>query len=99
PLRDLHSFPTRRSSDLGFSDGTVETISVLAFGGGTAASIAATSHGGATPSSIRPKDATTCGLTIQPIAPAGDNFALQMDQAQSLDRKSTRLNSSHLVIS
>src|SRR5205807_8237879 len=67
--RDLHSFPTRRSSDLGVQPG--DTI-VQAAG-----------------------VQVVCGLDLErALLDRPTNEALQVQ-----DRKSTRLNSSHLVIS
>src|SRR5688500_19511636 len=74
-LPALHSFPTRRSSDLSRTF-TCDPGSDSAVGSWIEWSTPASNVG--------------AGLLTQPVA---------MAQAQAADRKSTRLNSSHLVIS
>src|SRR5205807_9690522 len=74
-LRDLHSFPTRRSSDL------------HAGGGG---------RGGRGGGRVQHAEA---GAGARRAARGGRDDARRVPQAHREDRKSTRLNSSHLVIS
>src|SRR5205807_8599080 len=76
--RDLHSFPTRRSSDL-FGD------TVAAWG--TMRNLAAG------------QSFTTVELKANVFAAAGVGDELLAEGEPLQDRKSTRLNSSHLVIS
>src|SRR5690625_5344888 len=68
-LRDPHSFPTRRSSDLGFHKGILEFIK---------------------PYECRPQWVVCC-LVLTHANP--------LDHDCYRDRKSTRLNSSHVAIS
>src|SRR5690606_40232325 len=84
--RDLHSFPTRRSSDLGL-------LGDLRYG--------RTAHSLALALSLY-------GVTLHTIAPGGlempANITLElrergMEVVEHEDRKSTRLNSSHVKIS
>src|SRR5439155_23688206 len=74
--RDLHSFPTRRSSDLGAPSPTVLRFTVFD---------AAQSHQGAyAPALAGPR-------TLDPLN--------HTSRQRARDRKSTRLNSSHVAIS
>src|SRR5205807_9816894 len=86
--RDLHSFPTRRSSDLQPSiAGAPGMVPASGFGGVEA---------------IRRTDLPSSQATVPPPA-ARPQSAMRdppsITPAWRLDRKSTRLNSSHLVIS
>src|SRR5207249_10156824 len=77
-LRDLHSFPTRRSSDLCAARATHPTRSRHAD---------ATTRTRGAAAAARPR-------RVRPSAPA-----TRAASAHSIDRKSTRLNSSHVSIS
>src|SRR5688500_20299064 len=80
PLLDSHSFPTRRSSDLGRRlDVSVE--GAAAAGGVPCCRVRGRAGGGAA------------------AVPAGADALLAHPARRIADRKSTRLNSSHLVIS
>src|SRR5205807_4805857 len=86
PPRDLHSFPTRRSSDLG--DGHEEDAALL------------------DPADVRPLVVDELSLAraadgaeFQASLSEGEVAVDLLDGGKVLDRKSTRLNSSHLVIS
>src|SRR5690606_40516125 len=95
--RDLHSFPTRRSSDLLFNIATnewdEELLSILGV-----------------PRALLPQvkdcaddfgttDKKLLGEAIPILGVAGDQQAATIGQACFKDRKSTRLNSSHVKIS
>src|SRR5205807_9437434 len=94
---DLHSFPTRRSSDLWadrYDEGSTDVAADVAFYVGLA----------------READgplvelAVGTGRVAIPVAQATGKRVVGIDSssamlAQARDRKSTRLNSSHLVIS
>src|SRR5262245_62226266 len=81
--RDLHSFPTRRSSDLGRRAAIVSTAPTGTFSNSyVTTSLFAASSSSAPASPNGPRIHT-------PVVAAG----------HSSDRKSTRLNSSHLGIS
>src|SRR5205814_9798200 len=88
----LHSFPTRRSSDLVTMDITmpgmdgVEAMGAILAGDPKARVIMVTSHGQEA-MVIRSLDAGALGYVLKPVV------------KERLDRKSTRLNSSHLGIS
>src|SRR5262245_39172862 len=91
--RDLHSFPTRRSSDLSLVYATAATLIALVVGGLSAYAVA-DARGS------RVLDA----LVLLPLGVSavmlGLGFLIAFDTAPlDLDRKSTRLNSSHLGIS
>src|SRR5207249_7161230 len=75
PPRDLHSFPTRRSSDLG----SIPASSITNGSG-----IASATHTLGTTAGAQTATADVTGLAGTPV---------------TLDRKSTRLNSSHVSIS
>src|SRR5437899_6273884 len=77
--RDLHSFPTRRSSDLELRIGNYVII-------GWNATIADTDF-----HPIAPAERIADAMACSPLA--------QGRQRPEIDRKSTRLNSSHLGIS
>src|SRR5690606_41591539 len=81
-LRDLHSFPTRRSSDLGGGSALVEALP---------------------PSLSLPDLAETTRLLLAAGAPIEEINVLRKHMSRvkggRLDRKSTRLNSSHVKIS
>src|SRR5690606_39601490 len=87
PHRDLHSFPTRRSSDL----------QVLAWGQNTrrhGEQRKDTQRSGRQPSAHQGTGGNEAGPRETPAQPAEGNPAIP-----SRDRKSTRLNSSHVKIS
>src|SRR5699024_12849407 len=81
PLRAVHSFPTRRSSDLGWCFCTV--FPAIATNGKKWARRLPTTHG--------------CMLISQVMVVR--RRLASMDLMMSPDRKSTRLNSSHVSIS
>src|SRR5437870_6065754 len=70
---DVHSFPTRRSSDL---DGVMQVLPIAAQRG-----------------------AETCALQVTGDVAFADRVAGAGDPISERDRKSTRLNSSHVAIS
>src|SRR5437899_8003947 len=85
PHRDLHSFPTRRSSDLEYIDADVVVLA---------------------DSDARPPDPGFIARLVERLddASAGlvtcvPSYRGARDLGSGLDRKSTRLNSSHLGIS
>src|SRR5205807_3668878 len=96
--RDLHSFPTRRSSDLEFR-AVNENVQSL--------ESALTRRVEQIASIILPAHATESAAQFQKIEDGIDairasesvNHRLFDSLHEELDRKSTRLNSSHLVIS
>src|SRR5205814_9054777 len=82
PPRDLHSFPTRRSSDLGARENSLTLAIGSTVGRGCRGRSSSSLRGsGANPSALR-TSRTPVGLS-----------------GEWRDRKSTRLNSSHLGIS
>src|SRR5690606_42154771 len=81
--RDLHSFPTRRSSDL---EARLAVFQRLALGGG----VGVYRHG-----NIKEHRLEQTGKQWQVFA-VGKQFG---EQTIQVDRKSTRLNSSHVKIS
>src|SRR5207253_7502837 len=84
PHPDLHSFPTRRSSDLPFSF-TKYALVLMA----RCAAMPLRSDGSASPTSTAFESASRCRRRA-----TSSRMALAV-----LDRKSTRLNSSHVAIS
>src|SRR5205807_10218522 len=89
---DLHSFPTRRSSDLRRRRAArlrSQLHSTLPIGGHEST---------ATHPTARPR-APSGSRSTRPCVRASDRPADGAPSAHSRDRKSTRLNSSHLVIS
>src|SRR5688500_19550396 len=77
----LHSFPTRRSSDL-----RLEIVQWAAVHGAAEAA----GHAGAIRRDV---------LGVELVGPRRELVVLRPHRAEHADRKSTRLNSSHLVIS
>src|SRR5205807_9065724 len=98
-LRDLHSFPTRRSSDLAYFDQTGKSMTGN-FGLYLKAAVLGMSFLGlythlvffTPPAFFAIVECVLFGCVISAIG-----FNVMHDGGQ--DRKSTRLNSSHLVIS
>src|SRR5205807_10150311 len=92
--RDLHSFPTRRSSDL---IGQMSQQVGIAY---ELYAIAAAVLGGC---SLRGGEGTVLGMVVgsamMRVIDNGINMFQIRYEDSSGDRKSTRLNSSHLVIS
>src|SRR5690606_40593823 len=96
PLRDLHCFPTRRSSDLEPAVRAAGVDNLLAFN--------SAARGGRSPST-EGLFAMESGGRVTRDDPAWEMLKRGHDFAQSQagkpyqDRKSTRLNSSHVKIS
>src|SRR5207249_12093696 len=89
-LRDLLSFPTRRSSDLGnYGYGVDDAWGDRRHGGGPRGSAGGDAAGDRAPAAVRGR----FGGAAAPRAGVCGRAA------QQLDRKSTRLNSSHVSIS
>src|SRR5690606_40671733 len=88
--RHLHSFPTRRSSDLEPAPMPSSNAVVMPIRGITATSPML-------PSGYWP----TAGAPVKPLkkTKSGRRYALGVGNRTLLDRKSTRLNSSHVKIS
>src|SRR5207244_13651910 len=97
--RDLHSFPTRRSSDL---EALRKFAGHGANGGGEVAGITAAERidkiGNMSALAIMEASETTAKDIEEAGQAALDIAADLMKEAQQLDRKSTRLNSSHQII-
>src|SRR5207253_8053617 len=93
PLRDLHSFPTRRSSDLGHGDGVGEA----------AAHDDGIRGGGISDSDIGERKIDRGDGRGGVVGEVQVNFAAGGGDSggvgERADRKSTRLNSSHVAIS
>src|SRR5207244_12953904 len=90
--RDLHSFPTRRSSDLGLF------ISLLDFGTGRSAA----GIGGwksASEAMARLRSRRSCPGNRSHLRPTQFSRRILRVAGLAPDRKSTRLNSSHQIIS
>src|SRR5207248_10396198 len=89
-LRDLHSFPTRRSSDLRF----LSSVALATLKG---------QYGGKATSGRIPKQhrlgKTAVWLATGPQPDYSGHFAIGITIDIVRDRKSTRLNSSHRTIS
>src|SRR5690606_41231698 len=83
--RDLHSFPTRRSSDLGIFLATWDGTNIDASEDSTS------DIGGSTDDLVLSVDINAGQVRFRATA-ASDNWSVR-------DRKSTRLNSSHVKIS
>src|SRR5690606_41940125 len=83
--RDLHSFPTRRSSDLQRGPGVVSWRGLT--GRLTVSSVLA----------VSPEGSSTSMDTLRPVT--STSAASPTASSGSSDRKSTRLNSSHVKIS
>src|SRR5690606_40583634 len=98
-LRDLHSFPTRRSSDL-FFDSSVDALAGFvarqAVEAGNVAKILARGQVIVEPDAVR-QITDTC-LDTQRLAHRIHPQNLDAPGAGFGDRKSTRLNSSHVKI-
>src|SRR5205807_9025676 len=92
PLPDLHSFPTRRSSDL-----PPVMLTICWFGCGPSVNRENGSDT-AIPGCKRKFEPSNKKNTIMKSTSSNGNTSNQ-PKLYSLDRKSTRLNSSHLVIS
>src|SRR5690606_40602675 len=82
--RDLHSFPTRRSSDLSVR---ARTVWILALSAATTAALAAI------PGPV------TLLIAVAFLAGTTRGIATLLQATAVSDRKSTRLNSSHVKIS
>src|SRR5207244_13185933 len=89
----LHSFPTRRSSDL---IGTSSVKAVAADGDGAVVASARVPHGFVVPSPGRFEHDAARAWRAGPRAALA---ALGDLRVRGVDRKSTRLNSSHQIIS
>src|SRR5205807_10341745 len=95
--RGPHSFPTRRSSDLGII--TQDPASIL-----TATTLDLAANGGSIGTQAQSINTVAGILTAHAVGAGGSGGDVFVSQAGALilgpsDRKSTRLNSSHLVIS
>src|SRR5207253_4475613 len=91
--RRLHSFPTRRSSDLGFRVELGEIEAALRAHPSVRDSIVLTREMG--PGGLR----LVAYLLSEPQLPAPSPAELRGFLKSRVDRKSTRLNSSHVAIS
>src|SRR5206468_13127986 len=92
----LHSFPTRRSSDLGSADDTSQMVGTLRdhrvrlLRHDTALGVSATRNHGAAEAR-----GEWLGFIDDDDVWAPDKLAREIQAARTTDRKSTRLNSSH----
>src|SRR5690606_40732729 len=94
PHRDLHSFPTRRSSDLDMViDWAFEGIEAV--GRVLRKALDVNLSGCSVPPAAGPRP--TCRIPLLDRAMQGNDGRSSM--ASPIDRKSTRLNSSHVKIS
>src|SRR5690606_41344718 len=93
--RDLSSSPTRRSSDLGMTDAKQGLRLALCRPSG----IAGVPRAFRGPAEFRPMAGGASGLAGSGDDRIEEQIAPEIDQRRILDRKSTRLNSSHVKIS